>query len=291
MKFTNKHNLRAGIFEALTKDTYDGVKDDKNQISVSSLIGPPMVRQLWLKHSEEVEQDAIDMLWSVFGRSVHSVMDSISRNGRMIEERLEIEKEGFRLSGKPDIFDIERGILEDYKITSAWSLVLSGGSKEEWDKQLNCYAYLIRKVKGYEVKSANITAILRDWDKRKAAEDESYPQTPVKTIPVVLWSDEEQEKFITDRLRAHGEANRLPAESVAVCTKEERWFRPGKFAVKKAGAKRADRVFDTMTEAVKYVGSSKLVIEERPGVNTRCESYCPVAKFCPFGAKLKEWEL
>ena len=227
------------------------------------------------------------MLYLFIGRSVHSVMDTISRDGRMIEERLEIEKEGFRLSGKPDIFDIERGILEDYKITSAWSLVFSGGSKEEWDKQLNCYAYLIRKVKGYEVKAANITAILRDWDKRKAAEDESYPQTPIKTIPIVLWSDAEQEKYITDRLREHGKANGQSTEEVAVCSPEERWFRPGKFAVKKVGAKKAERLFDNKEDAVKYVGDGKLIIEERQGVNTRCISYCPVAKFCPFGAKLK----
>lgn len=289
MKFTNKHNLPQGMFEALTADTYDGVKDDPNVISVSGLLNPPIVRQLWQRHGSEVEQDAMDMLWSVFGRSVHSVLDTISGENRIKEERLELDVEGMKLTGKPDIFNISSGIIEDYKVTSAWSLVFAGDGKKEWEQQLNCYAYLLRK-KGYNVNGLRIIAILRDWDKRKAGEDESYPQAQIQIINIPDWGEEAQKKYISDRIRVHREANVTPEEKLAPCSPDERWERPSKWAVQVKGAKKATKLFEDKAQAeafIKYSNDSRLELIERKGVSTRCLSYCPVNKWCPFYKTIK----
>lgn len=289
MPFTNKHNLPQGIYEALCHDTYDGVKDDPKNISVSGLLNPPLVRQLWQRHANEVQQDAIDMVWSVLGRAVHEVLDGISGEGRIKEERFEIEIDGMKLTGKPDIFNISSGIIEDYKITSAWSLVFAGEEgKTEWEQQLNCYAYLLRK-KGYQVNGLRIIAILRDWTQYQANQDEGYPQSPVMVIQMRDWGEAEEERYIKERTALHSLANAQGIAEISPCTSKERWETPTKYAVKRKDQKKAVKLFDDKAQAEAFLTYSKdsaLFIEERAGVSKRCLNYCPVAKFCPLGSQL-----
>lgn len=295
MRFTNKHNLPQGIFEALTADNYDGVKDDPKVISVSGLINPPRVRQLWQKHESEIEQDAMDMVWSMFGRAVHEVCDNISSTGRIKEERLELEVEtaagSMKLTGKPDIFNISSGIIEDYKITSAWSLVFAGESgKEEWEKQLNCYAYLLRK-KGYQVNGLRIIAILRDWTNSKATEDESYPQSQIQIVNIKDWGIAEQERYIRERIELHVSANGRAEADLPVCTEGERWARPTTYAVYVKGGKKATKVFEDKAQAeafIKFSNDPRLELVTRHGKSTRCLAYCPVNKFCSFYRSIQQ---
>jgi hypothetical protein len=62
-----------------------------------------------------------------------------------------------------------------------------------------------------------------------------------------------------------------------MCTDEERWTTPQKFALMKNGAKRATKLFDIKPETVE----DGYFIEHRPAVYRRCEDYCSVSKFCP----------
>ena len=58
--------------------------------------------------------------------------------------------------------------LIDYKVTSVWAVIFG---KIEWERQLNCYAWLFRQKKeniGKSVGSLKICAILRDWNRRDA---------------------------------------------------------------------------------------------------------------------------
>ena len=64
MKLTNKHNLPATFVNVITRPTYS--RGD-SEISVTEILSPPQLVQLRRRHAEEIEVDAADQVWSLFG--------------------------------------------------------------------------------------------------------------------------------------------------------------------------------------------------------------------------------
>ena len=270
MIYTNKHKLPESLVRAINNDSYDFVPDEK-RISVTQLIDSPLIRKLKLKHSHEIEEDVMDNVWRLFGSAVHSVIERVDQKGSLKEERLEQEIEGITISGQADLY--HEKVIEDYKVTSAWSLCYNPEGKEEWLRQLNVYAWLFRKA-GHEVKKLRIVAILRDWDKRKALPDSNYPMTPIVVVNVHLWPEAMQLAYIKDRIAIH--------QTDHICTEKERWTTETTWAVKKTGVQKAKKACQSEEEAIKWMGDQKgLYIEERKGSDRRCEDYCSVNKWCP----------
>ena len=118
-------------------------------------------------------------------------------------------------------------------------------------------------------------------------ETNAYPKSPITIIPIELWSNEQQDKYIAGRVKLHQDAEyeRLTGGDLPLCSDLERWARPSTWAVKKIANKRAMRVFPSEEEAQQYFDVNKLdskhCIEERKGKNVRCEGdYCGVARWC-----------
>jgi hypothetical protein len=71
------------------------------------------------------------------------------------------------------------------------------------------------------------------------------------------------------------------AEVPEPCTDEDIWAKPTKYAVIKKGNVRAIKLFEYKDEAEDLAATiSGSRIEVRPGVATRCQSYCPVSDYC-----------
>jgi hypothetical protein len=171
------------------------------------------------------------------------------------------------------------GVLSDYKVTSAWSIVY-GSRLPHWTQQCNLYAHLLRE-NGIDVHRAQIVTFLRDWDRNKAKADYTYPQAPLLVLPIPLWESEACEEYIEQRLQWHILNEDLPDIALQHCTSEDVWEQPTKFACMKKDAKRATRVFDDEEEANAYVKANKgLEVTTRPGKRTRCLDYCSLAPFC-----------
>jgi hypothetical protein len=153
--------------------------------------------------------------------------------------------------------------------------------KIEWEQQLNIYAWLVEKAKKTVVTDVGIVAIIRDWNRRDSTNREGYPEAPVKELPVRLWTYEERENFIQDRIAKHS-ACEFAVESetpLPECTPEEMWEKQTTWAIKKEGGVRAKSVHSTKEEA--DVALTKgYVIEVRPGERTRCANYCQVKNNC-----------
>ena len=73
------------------------------------------------------------------------------------------------------------------------------------------------------------------------------------------------------------------------CTPDERWHKPGVFALMKAGRKSSIKNSATLEEAKNYckeksidLNNKTFAIVERPGSDNRCESYCNVNQFCNY---------
>lgn len=287
MKITNNFGLPEAFMNFVRDDKYS--KGDAD-ISVTTLIDAPRVRLLKEAHADDIETDVVDRVWSLFGTAVHHVLESADDGDRFEkEERVYAEEMGWRISGAMDHQELlPNGTIQitDYKVTSAWSVILG---KEAWDNQLNLYAELVERdpnnrFKGRVVSSIRVCAILRDWMKKKAQFDPSYPQSPVVMIDLPLWDREDREAYLLQRIAVHQDAEFLYRTdgTLPECKADEMWEKPTVYAVKKVGGKRALKLFDTQKEAEDHQleVTDKTEIEVRPGERTRCEGYCDVAEFC-----------
>ena len=286
MKITNNHGLPSVVVQALTQDDYSKGKSNR---SVTQLIDSPRVGVLYKEHEHEVEKDVVDFLWSRFGTGMHNVFeDAVESNECLItEERLYVEAMDWTISGAIDLQELtpQGRIISDYKVTSVWSVI---NVKTAWEDQLNAYAWLIRKSTGDAVKQLRIICIIRDWQRRRAYEDSTYPQAPIQIILIPLWSSRDQDKYMNNRISLHQDAqyNQLTGAPLPFCSNEERWKKGDMHAVMKKGRKRAIRVLKSDQDAQDYihaisVDKDKHFIEERLGEPTRClQNWCGVAKWC-----------
>jgi hypothetical protein len=280
MTITNNHDLPAPMFRALSHDGYmAGTK--KADISVTTLIGPPKINQLKKRYSEQIVEDASDRVWALLGQSVHKVLELAGGEEEMTEKRLYKEINGWTLTGQTDLYEVEKGVLSDFKVTSVFSFLLGG--KSEWEAQLNLNACLWREY-GYSPKKLQIVAILRDWQASKAEFDREYPQCAVHIVDIPLWDDSEVIRYATERVKLHQAAAVMPDDTIPACEPKERWAKPDTFAIKKDGNKRAAKVCGTLEEAQNLLPTygAKHSIEKRSGGNIRCERYCSVAPFCHY---------
>ena len=298
MKITNNFGMPQPFVDFAINDKYSKGKAD---ISVTTLIDSPKIRLMKEQYDNQIEVDAVDMVWALFGTAVHSVLENSKQSDNILtEERLYSEVDGWVLSGALDRQEINKNAdgtdeitIIDYKVTSVWSVIYG---KPDWEKQLNCYAYLVDNKNGFlnkAVKKLKICAILRDWNRREAERKPDYPKAPIVFVDVPLWDYSERFKYIQSRMALHQETQILfdMHSDVGLCSDEEMWKKSDTWAVKKKGQKRALRVLDSEEEAIKYIEwhnetdktytkKTYLEIEFRSGEYTRCGNYCSVADFC-----------
>ena len=278
MKLTNKYGLPETVVKALTRSEY--TKGESNR-SITQIIDSPRVRILRQENWENMEEDVSEKMWAVLGSAAHKMFEETGDENHLTEERLYTEVEGWVISGATDVQRIEEdGItVIDYKTTSVWSVILG---KKEWEYQLNCYAYLVRHAKGQKVKSLKVIAILRDWRAKDAEQKEDYPKAPIVEIDVPLWSDQEQDAYVHERVALHQEAEfqRLTGAELPECSDSERWAKSDIWAVKKIGNKRAIKLYDNEEEAKANLLAGQ-EIEFRRGEPTRCTAnWCRVNAWC-----------
>lgn len=280
MKITNKYGLPDPIINALHRPTY--TKGGAN-VSATELLTSPRIVQLRRRHSEELEQDASEMVWSLFGSALHNVLEHGKDDRHIVEERLHTTLDGWSISGAIDLQTVENGTIKvsDYKTTGAWAVM---NEKADWTSQLNIYAWLVQTTKGIPVSSLEIVAIIRDWAKREADRKDDYPQAPIVTIPITLWSMEESEEFIRKRIDQHADAlmSSETGSDLPECSPEDMWERQSAWAVKKIKGVRAKSVHHSEEDANKAleVAGKEYAIEFRPGERVRCQNYCAVSQFC-----------
>lgn len=298
MRVTNNKGLPGPLVKAIENVTnqYDKGESD---LTATGLIEPARIGALKLKYADKIEEDASNLLYSVQGTSIHTILEAAGRElrdeGYIVEERYYVVIDGIKIGAKIDLFHIGKKCLQDYKITSVYSI--KDGAKEDYVKQLNIGAYILRQ-NGFEVESLSAVAILRDWRKgerdRENTESEargyrgSYPEHQVAVLDVPVIDDAEVLDYMRERIKAHLEARGAKDDSALPdCTPEERWAKPDVYAVMEKGKKRAYRLYDTEEAAMMHVVTlnekttpGKYTIKFRPGESTRCKSYCPVAKFC-----------
>jgi len=284
MKFTNRANLPPHLFTVLVKawekaqENYAASRQTGTKvISVTELIGPSYKRRLEREHHADLTMDVLDTVPALRGSSLHHILELSGRDApeHIPEERLETNYDGWTITGKSDLYTTKDGRLIDFKDSTVWAYIKG---KREWDAQLNVLRW-IRVRNGGHVSSLEIDLFCGDWRRGEAMHSDDYPERVV-VMPITMWSMDEAQGYVSERLRLHA------ADNPAPCSDEERWTKETTYALKKNGAKRATKVYQTEAEALAATGPG-FHVETRPGERTRCMShpktgsYCLASKFCP----------
>jgi len=262
---TNDYKAPQEIVNAIQNDPYTKAGAD---FSITELIKPPQIRRLWKKHEHEISVDVREEVWKLLGKGVHAVIEQADSEGAK-EQRFHAEHNGVTISGAIDLVG-DDGLVTDYKVTSAYSV--QKGLKEDWEKQLNLYAWLLRQ-NDVIATNLNIVAICRDWMRSRVGKY-NYPESPIVVLSVPMWREGRQDDYLHQRIRVHTQEATIP------CTPEERWAR-GAYQVNGKGKPRS---FDTMREATDFVNKQKtgsFTVVDGKAKYIRCESWCEVAPFCP----------
>lgn len=278
---TNELNLPQPFVDAVSSD----YRYTPKRYSATSLLKGTREAILQRRHQEEVDQDVADMVWMIFGTAVHSVLENSQETETQLKEN-KIEAQmanGYTLSGIFDLYDDSTGTVTDYKTASVWKVIY-----DEWDdyrQQLLIYCWMLRKM-GFDAHTGEIVAMLKDHSKTKAKIDHTYPSHPVfvKRFEFTGEDFETIEQWLEWKFREIERCEKLPDDSLPVCTADERWETPSKYAVYKNQNKRATKLCDTEEQAQAYIegqnSKDKYRIEYRPGVSKKCAEYCSVCDFC-----------
>lgn len=290
MRITNKLGLPQPLVSAVEREHEYTPK----RYSVTSILKGIREAILQRRHDKELEQDVADMIWLVFGSAVHSILENAEEAPTQLKENWVSADlpNGYTLSGIFDLYDDATGTVTDWKTATVWKVIY-----DEWDDyrtQTLAYCWILRQI-GFNAHRGEIVAMLKDHSKTKAEVDPSYPQFPVFRV---AWDFSDVEidnfgEFLVERFKEIERCEALPDDELPLCTPEERWAKPDKWAVKKKGNKKAQKLFDDEGEAIAYAelqekGSKyQFEVEHRPGEDTKCLKYCSVCDFCSYGRALK----
>jgi len=289
MKITNNFDLPEAFSRALEKKTAAYDSGNVNR-SATQLINAPRIDILRKEYYSELEKDLSEEMMALLGNGVHHILEEGAEEHVLCEERLYGALAGWTFSGAIDAqhFNADDTIsIDDYKVTTSFSLTKDQGEpKPDWVKQLNIYGWLIRHNKGKDIKNLRIIAVIRDWSRSKAQRDELYPQAPVVTVNLPVWSQAEAEQYIIDRIHEHQKAELLfeSGYELPFCSPQDQWENGAKWAVQKKNAKRAKSIHPTKEEAEEILSTHddpSLEIIYRPGTKSRCAGdWCQVSRWC-----------
>lgn len=285
MRVTNKLNLPAALVSAVSRERHN----EPNSYSATTLIKGVKEIILTLRHWDELEADAADSIWAIWGTAVHAIFEK-QKDETFKEEFFSVPVgEKSRITGTVDSYDLENAIITDWKTASIWKVQFQ--DFEDWRRQGLIYAWLLTQT-GLEVKKCRFVAILKDHSKSKARRDSQYPQSPVYVyeFPVTEKDLQEIGEFIKSKV-CDIEANlSLDDDTICACSNSERWADDEKFAVMKTGRKSALRVFDNREDAEKMAAECGAghSVEHRPAESKKCADYCPCKEFCNFYKSIVE---
>jgi len=283
MKVTNNFNLPEPYYKSCLHDNHPRFGWDS--FSVTELMKGTREIVLNRRYWEELEMDCVDMIWTVFGTAVHSVMEGHESENELAEERVSMEvpcgEYGIRkVSGGFDLYNGDTKILTDYKTTGVFSyqMKLQEGNESDWAKQLRVY-WLIRN-----------TVFLKDWSKTQARRDRSYPQKPILNIDYdfgnVFRSDVAADMIadLSYKIQEILQYKDALEEEIPICTPDQRWERDECWAIMKTGRKSAVKRHFKKFDAEQHLQAlgAGHYIEHRSGVPVKCMDYCNCADKCNF---------
>lgn len=326
---SNVHNLPEPIFRAVEFESYE----KRGHISVTTLIDSPKIN--YLKSTFDFYEDISDMIWALRGQALHHILErtaiqlqkkdeSIGIQPRYLSEfkmSYDFEEEGkdtVVITGTADLVHMANpSVLYDYKDCSYYKIsgcdktidtdtgtvVYKPRNKEclDWIKQLNIYAFFLRKKYNIIVQKIRVIALLKDWSRRDMFK-EGYPSAPIVVVDIPIYSDDVIEGYVRNRINLHREhyilASKHGADSIPECSPEERWKKFDTYKIYSSSeSSKSMKNFeligsDDEKKAIEiaahhYYNNVKLKNKDAKlvlvnGLDGRCHDYCSVNVHCHY---------
>jgi hypothetical protein len=286
MKVTNKLDLPAAFVAAVSTTRHNA----PGYFSATTLNKGVKEIVLTDRHFDEITVDAADNVWAVWGTAVHALLESLPDNN-FHEEYFQVPLSNSYVTGRVDSYDMENGIINDWKTASVWKVQFNDFS--DWRRQGLTYAWLLQQ-RGLEVRKCRFVALLKDHSKTKAKTDKDYPQSPVFIYEFDITPEDmaETRKRIFNKVLDIENAYKLDDDAIEPCSAEERWADGEKWAVMKNGRKSAIKLLDNEADADAMAGElgNSYYVEHRPAISRKCGEYCNCKDFCNFYAAMKKGE-
>ena len=286
MRVTNKINLPAAFVRATSTDRHNAA----GCFSATTLNKGAKEIILTDRHWDEIETDASDNVWAIFGTAVHAILENQPDNN-FHEEKFKVPVSKSFVTGQVDSYDMENKTIYDWKTASVWKIQYKDFT--DWKAQGLTYAYLMQQS-GLEVKRCKFVALLKDHSKSKARTDSSYPQSPVYIYEFEVTAQDlaATKERIEKKVAEIESAYLLGDDDIEPCTADERWADNDKFAVMKNGRKTAVKLFDNQADADAYAGElgNAHYVEHRPAISRKCVDYCNCKEFCSFYKSMNKGE-
>ena len=293
MIITNKLKMPDAFVKAIQNSRHNAEKC----LSATTLLKGTKEIILTDRHFDEIEIDASEEVWAVFGTAVHSVLEH-QEDEAFKEESFSVPAapgSEWKITGKVDRYNMATETIEDWKTASVWKVIYK--DFQDWRTQGLIYAWLLRES-GLNVRHIRFVALLKDFSKTEAIKNPDYPQSPAFIYEFDV-NDSELEG-VKDRAMYKALAVRdnwnTPDDEIEPCTPEERWATPTKWAVMKEGRKTAVKVCTTQEEAEDFIEDlekekDKHFVEERKGQDKKCSDYCACCEFCSYYKSLQNSEV
>ena len=314
--YTNYGNIPLALAVWLAADDGYDLKSAPNVFSATTLLKPTrsviLSRRLQMK-DEQGTVDISDLVPARLGTAVHTatevawldsrdkalrnlgvpdeVIDRICLNPDpkwgwhndpekiciFMEMRSQKEIEGCWVSGKFDF--VEKGRVMDIKTTKTYTWI-AGDKMDDYIKQGSIYRWLNPEIITDDF--MDVMFVFTDWSPLQAQANKDYPQKRViiKTLP--LMDITETELFVRERLQELKRYQDTPQEELPLCTPQELWMNPSKWAFYKDATKtaRATKLFDTRQEAITASqGHPNPLVVERVSEPKFCR-YCAARPGC-----------
>lgn len=279
---TNHSNLPLPLAVWLASNTYTG-HSDKLTISATTFNRSIryIIAQLRMKYPHLFDEDkrltpaqeslfntdVIDAIPAKIGTAIHDAIDKAlttnlkeslltlgySDNYKLdviTEQRVEKEFEGFNISGQFDV--VINGELHDIKTTSTFSYT-SGAMDDKYILQGSIYRWLNPELITGDFITINF--IFTDFNKNYVHSRDEYPPQRALAKSFPLWSLNQTEMFISNKLNQIKKYWNEPLETIPCCTDKDLYSGPSVYKYYKNGfseGKRSTKNFNTYAEAIHY---------------------------------------
>lgn len=267
------NQLPKSLFNYISQDGYNS-GSIPTDISATRLKDTPRISRLFKMHKDKIKVKVMDRGFAKLGEAWHKVMEENAPSDWICEERFYAEVNGYIISGAIDALEPlgnNTYNIWDYKLMSAYK---AKTDMTEFERQLNIYAFLLRK-NNKKVNNLYISAIIRDWSENKIRED-NYPQTNLPVFQMETWDEKKINDYVLERVEHHTQ------ESMPLCTDEEMWASKDTYAVVSIKTGKAIKIYDSEEDALQNVSVLKntATVDKRVGDRLRCKRYCEVSQFC-----------
>lgn len=309
-KYTNHAQIPLALAVFLAEDNYDHEED---VVSATTLLKP--TRQVVLAKRVPKEDRLVDiesLIASRVGTAIHDAIERAWKSGKLeetllalgfpsrvakrvkvnptqlevdagcipvfMEQRAYREIEGVKISGKFDF--IGEGSVQDFKSTSVYTYI-NQTNKEKYPLQGSIYRWLNPELIHQDF--MYIHYIFTDWSGAKAKSEKGYPQSRVLSQKYNLYSMEEIEAFIRQRVLLIKKYMEAPEHEIPECTDEDLWRKETVWKYYKDPEKlsRSTKNFDNKHDAMRRFvedGSVGAVREVKGNVGA-CK-YCDAFPVC-----------